>query len=368
MVQVRFRASRRRPRCSAAHLAVSPPTACAIIASEDFIKKHNLQNQAIEIVAQAMTTDSARLFNDKSAIELTGADMTRKAAQQAYKQAGISPSQLSVIELHDCCSSAPAELLIRLLLTSLFTLTVAANELLVYDALGLTELGKAHSLVRSKDNTFGGRYVINPSGGLESKGHPLGATGLGMAFYLVNQLRGWAGAMQMEDAAPGFKEKQGKEAYALAHNLGLGGSCVVTILKRPSFFKPGGQDGRDRLGYNHGVRFASSLASALGFRIVLTSVLILIDSASAARSRRRMSTRSSRSSRTLPMPRCPFRSSISSSPGAPSPFSLPLIRIFSSTVQSNSTQFLSPFESTQKPGSHLAHFGRELVRCSFLCS
>lgn len=151
----------------------------------------------------------------------------------------------------------------------ILALAVAANELLVYDALGLTEPGKAHSLVRSKDNTFGGRYVINPSGGLESKGHPLGATGLGMAFYLVNQLRGWAGKMQMEDAAPGFKEKEGKEAYALAHNLGLGGSCVVTILKRPSFYKPGGKDGRDRLGYNHGVSSAISRLGSLVSRLVL---------------------------------------------------------------------------------------------------
>ncbi|KAK4057875.1 hypothetical protein OIO90_001094 [Microbotryomycetes sp. JL221] len=209
----------------------SDGAACAIIASEDFVKKHNLQNQAIEIVGQSMTTDSPRLFNDRSAIELTGADMTRKAAQAAYKQAGISPADLSVIELHDC---------------------FAANELLVYDALGLTEPGKAHELVRGNNNTYGGKYVINPSGGLESKGHPLGATGLGMVFYLTMQLRGWAGPMQMEDAKPGVKEKQGKQAYALAHNLGLGGSCVVTVLKRPEFFKQGGQDGRARVGYNHG--------------------------------------------------------------------------------------------------------------------
>lgn len=96
------------------------------------------------------------------------------------------------------------------------------------------------------------RYVINPSGGLESKGHPLGATGLGMAFYLVNQLRGWAGPMQMPEATYEHEQKTGKPSYALAHNLGLGGSCVVTIMKRPDFYKPGGEDGRARLGYNHG--------------------------------------------------------------------------------------------------------------------
>lgn len=240
--------------------------------------------------------------------------------------------------------------------------TVAANELLVYDALGLTEPGKAHSLVRSKNNTFGGRYVINPSGGLESKGHPLGATGLGMAFYLVNQLRGWAGAMQMEDAAPGFKAKEGKEAYALAHNLGLGGSCVVTILKRPSFFKPGGKDGRDRLGYNHGVSSATlldawALASALSLGSSLTALLLDHHSASAARSRKRMLTRSSRSSLTLPTPRC--RSSGATEPpeshlGLPSAFlgpfwpSLPSLDVSSSTVHSN--QFLTFSNSIRNRG------------------
>ncbi|SCV70780.1 BQ2448_3542 [Microbotryum intermedium] len=208
----------------------SDGAACAIVVSEDFVKEHNLQNQAIEMVAQAMTTDSPRLFNDRSSIELTGADMTRIAAQKCYKQAGIKPDDLSVIELHDC---------------------FAANELLVYDALQLTAPGKAHELARSGDNTYGGKFVINPSGGLESKGHPLGATGLGMVFYLVNQLRGWAGPMQDPRCVPGAAERQGKECYALAHNLGLGGSCVVTILKRPGFFAEGGADGRARLGYNH---------------------------------------------------------------------------------------------------------------------
>lgn len=123
--------------------------AAAIIASEDFVIKHGLQNQAIEIAALSLTTDSPRLFEDRSAIELTGADMTRKASAAAYKAAGIGPEDLSVIELHDC---------------------FAANELLTYDALGLTAPGRAHDLVDSKDNTYGGKYLINPSGGLESKG------------------------------------------------------------------------------------------------------------------------------------------------------------------------------------------------------
>jgi len=205
--------------------------ACAIIASEDFVHAHKLENQAIEIAGLAITTDSPKLF-EKSAIELTGADMTRRAVQEACRQAAITTrdERVKVVECHDC---------------------FAANELLLYDALGLAEPGKSHEMVRKKDNTYGGRWVINPSGGLESKGHPLGATGLGNAFYLVTQLRGWAGGMQVPEIVPSSEAKI-KDPYALLHNLGLGGACVVGLFKRPSFYAPGGKDGRNRLGYNHG--------------------------------------------------------------------------------------------------------------------
>ncbi|KAI5479782.1 hypothetical protein MNV49_002594 [Pseudohyphozyma bogoriensis] len=206
----------------------SDGAACAIIASEAFVRKHRLENQAIEIAAMAMTTDSPKLFEERSAIELAGADMTRVGARRAFEEAGITAEEVSVVELHDC---------------------FAANELITYDALGLTPPGKAHELVEKNDFTFGGKFVVNPSGGLESKGHPLGATGLGMVFYIALQLRGWAGELQAERAKPGFEE--GKTAYGLTHNLGLGGSCVVSIFKRPTFFQAGGEDGRDRLGYDY---------------------------------------------------------------------------------------------------------------------
>jgi len=205
--------------------------ACALVASEDFVRAHHLENQAIEVAALAMTTDSPKLY-EQSAIELTGADMTRRAAKAVYKAAGVAPDsgKIKVIELHDC---------------------FAANELLLYDSLGLAAPGKAHELVRKGDSTYGGRFVVNPSGGLESKGHPLGATGLGNVFYLVTQLRGWSGPMQVAGAAP---TKNDSEAYAMLHNLGLGGSCVVGLFKRPSFFEydSSREDGRARLGYNHG--------------------------------------------------------------------------------------------------------------------
>ncbi|TNY22088.1 thiolase-like protein [Rhodotorula diobovata] len=207
----------------------SDGASCAIVCSEDFVRRHRLENQAIEIAAMAMATDSPRLFEDRSMIELTGADMTRACAKEVFAKAGITPNDVQVIELHDC---------------------FAANELLLYDALGLSAPGKAHEIPRRRDNTYGGKWVINPSGGLLSKGHPLGASGLGVAFFLVNQLRGWAGPMQDPRVVPGGPVAK---PYVLGHNLGLGGSCVVTLLRRPDFYQAGQKpDGQDRVGYSHG--------------------------------------------------------------------------------------------------------------------
>ncbi|KAI9276422.1 thiolase-like protein [Sporodiniella umbellata] len=172
---------------------------CSILASEAFVEKHKLWDQAVEIVAQVMATDSPQMLS-KDAIEWAGCDMTRRAAVQAYKQAKITANDVQVIELHDCFS---------------------ANELLTYDALGLVPEGKAHELVDSGNNTYGGKYVINPSGGLISKGHPLGATGLAQCTELVWQLRNWTGERQTPNAQ-----------YALQHNVGLGGAVVVTIYKK----------------------------------------------------------------------------------------------------------------------------------------
>ncbi|KAG6885027.1 hypothetical protein C0993_006443 [Termitomyces sp. T159_Od127] len=208
----------------------SDGAACCIVASEDFVHKHGLENQAIEIVATSLTTDSPVALG-RSAIELIGYTMSKNAADKVFAEAGFAPGQgrdqVGVVELHDC---------------------FAANELLTYPALGLCPLEDAHKFVDRGDNTYGGKYVVNPSGGLEAKGHPLGATGLGMHFYIMMQLRGWAGPMQ----APGLfdtADKRGK--YGLVHNVGLGGAVVVSLLRRPEFYKPGGADGRTRVGYNH---------------------------------------------------------------------------------------------------------------------
>ncbi|KIY66538.1 thiolase-like protein [Cylindrobasidium torrendii FP15055 ss-10] len=205
----------------------SDGAACCIVADEAFVHAHGLENQAIELVATELETDTLSAYNKADAMEVVGYGMTRSCADKVFEQAGATRDEVGVIELHDC---------------------FAANELVTYDALRLCPDGGALDIIRKGDNTYGGKYVINPSGGLEAKGHPLGATGLGMHFYITMQLRNWAGPMQ----APGlFSADNPQGKYGLVHNLGLGGAVVVSLLRRPEFFKEGGKDGRDRLGYNH---------------------------------------------------------------------------------------------------------------------
>ncbi|AJD49672.1 lipid-transfer protein [Isoalcanivorax pacificus W11-5] len=179
-----------------------PPTCgagAAILCSDEFAARHGISNP-VYIAAQAMTTDFASSFNEQSMIKMVGYDMTQAAAHSVYEAAGIGPEDLDVVELHDC-----------------FT----ANELLTYEALGLCPEGGAEQFIWDEDNTYGGKVVTNPSGGLLSKGHPLGATGLAQCTELVWQLRGTADARQVDNAR-----------VALQHNLGLGGACVVTLYRR----------------------------------------------------------------------------------------------------------------------------------------
>ncbi|CAG2156527.1 lipid-transfer protein [Cupriavidus numazuensis] len=183
-------------------LMACPPTcgaAAAIVVSEEFARKRGLRTDVF-IAGQAMTTDKPDAFDNPSMIELVGVGMTKSASQAVYEQAGIGPDDIDVIELHDC---------------------FAQNELLTYEGLGLCKEGEGEQLVNDGDNTYGGKWVVNPSGGLLSKGHPLGATGLAQCYELVHQLRGTAGDRQV----PGAK-------VALQHNLGLGGACVVTAFKK----------------------------------------------------------------------------------------------------------------------------------------
>uniref|UniRef100_F1LQ55 Sterol carrier protein 2 n=3 Tax=Rattus norvegicus TaxID=10116 RepID=F1LQ55_RAT len=177
----------------------SDGAAAAIVSSEEFVQKHGLQSKAVEIVAQEMVTDMPSTFEEKSVIKMVGYDMSKEAARKCYEKSGLGPSDVDVIELHDCFST---------------------NELLTYEALGLCPEGQGGALVDRGDNTYGGKWVINPSGGLISKGHPLGATGLAQCAELCWQLRGEAGKRQV----PGAK-------VALQHNLGLGGAAVVTLYR-----------------------------------------------------------------------------------------------------------------------------------------
>jgi sterol carrier protein 2 len=172
----------------------------AILASEDFVKKHGLQGRAIEIAGQAMATDFDSSFDERSMIKAIGFDMTKKAAEKVYQQSGFGPENVDVVELHDCFS---------------------ANELITYEALGLCPVGQAGKYVDENAFTYGGKVVVNPSGGLISKGHPLGATGLAQCSELVWQLRGEADKRQVAGAK-----------VALQHNLGLGGAAVVTLYRK----------------------------------------------------------------------------------------------------------------------------------------
>lgn len=202
----------------------SDGAAAAVVVSKNYLDAHpEIQSQAIEIVAQSLQTDYQSVFSGSS-IDLVGDAMTRRAVQTVYDAAGITPADVQVVELHDC---------------------FAANELVVLDALGLCAPGTAHKLVEAGDITFGGKYLVNPSGGLISKGHPLGATGLAQCAELVWHLRGWA----TNRLVPNTK-------YCLQHNLGLGGAVVVTLYKRADNKtvdpknSSNKNDGRSRLGYN----------------------------------------------------------------------------------------------------------------------
>lgn len=183
-------------------LMACPPTcgaAAAVVCSGAFAQRHGL-DRSVRVKAQAMTTDGPATFESGDMRELVGFGMAREAARQVYEAAGVGPADVDVVELHDC---------------------FAHNELISYEALGLCPVGGAEQFVLDGDNTYGGAVVTNPSGGLLSKGHPLGATGLAQCTELVQQLRGNAQARQVEGAR-----------LALQHNLGLGGACVVTLYER----------------------------------------------------------------------------------------------------------------------------------------
>jgi len=178
----------------------SDGAACVLLASEAFIKKYNLEDQAVEVLSSLLGSDKNDSFDTDSAIDRIGWNLAKRTVDQAYKLAGITSEDVSVVELHDCFS---------------------ANELITYESLGLCKKGEASSFIDRGDNTYGGKYVVNPSGGLTSKGHPLGATGLAQITELTWQLRHMAEKRQVKNPK-----------YALSHNLGLGSAVVISILKK----------------------------------------------------------------------------------------------------------------------------------------
>ncbi|WP_430336121.1 lipid-transfer protein [Rhodococcus sp. ACT016] len=183
-------------------LQCCPPTcgaAAAVLCSEEFAKAHGIDASVI-IRAQAMATDLPSTFDEADMMKVVGYDMAKAAAKQVYEAAGVGPEDIRVVELHDCFTT---------------------NELITYEGLGLTPEGTAEKFIRDGDNTYGGRVVTNPSGGLLSKGHPLGATGLAQCAELVWQLRGQAEARQVDGVRIG-----------LQHNIGLGGAAVVTLYEK----------------------------------------------------------------------------------------------------------------------------------------
>ncbi|MDM7489943.1 lipid-transfer protein [Rhodococcus sp. GXMU-t2271] len=184
-----------RSQCS----PTSDGAGAAVLASEAFVREHGLEDRAVEIVAQALTTDTGESFDSRSMIDVVGAPMTGAAAARVFAESGLTVDDVDVIELHDC---------------------FAINEIITYEGLGLCGPGEGGKLVESGATTYGGRWVVNPSGGLLSKGHPLGATGLAQCAELTWQLRGEAGDRQVDGARVG-----------LQHNLGLGGACVVTLYR-----------------------------------------------------------------------------------------------------------------------------------------
>ncbi|XP_031765728.2 sterol carrier protein 2-like [Galleria mellonella] len=172
----------------------------AILMSHDAVVRYGLQRKAVEIIGMEMATDTPDVFENPTFMKITGTDMTRLAATRLYKKTGISPKQIDVVELHDCFS---------------------CNELISYELLQLCEEGQGGKFVDAGANTYGGQVVVNPSGGLIAKGHPLSATGVAQCAELCWQLRGEAGDRQVKGARIG-----------LQHNLGLGGAAVVALYRK----------------------------------------------------------------------------------------------------------------------------------------
>jgi acetyl-CoA acetyltransferase len=184
-----------RPMCS----ANCDGAAAAVVVSDAELKKLSKEQQrrAIKVSASVLTTDP---WQEACQVLPDVNTLTRNAAEQAYEKAGVGPEDLDLVELHDCFATA---------------------ELVHYDNLKLCEPGGAVDFFESGASWRDGRTPVNVSGGLESKGHPIAATGIANIWEVCHHLRGEAGDRQIEGAKVG-----------LAHVIGLGSACGVHILEK----------------------------------------------------------------------------------------------------------------------------------------
>jgi acetyl-CoA acyltransferase len=184
-----------RPMCS----ANCDGAAAAVVVSDSKLKtlSKEQQRRAVKVSASVLTSDP---YTESCQVLPDVNTLTRRAAKQAYEQAGIGPDELDLVELHDCFATA---------------------ELVHYDNLMLCEEGGAVDFFQSGAPWRDGRLPVNVSGGLQSKGHPISATGIANIWEICHHLRGEAGDRQIPDAKVG-----------LAHVIGLGSACGVHILEK----------------------------------------------------------------------------------------------------------------------------------------
>ncbi len=170
--------------------------AAAVIASEKKARKLGM-GRAVKVAASVLTSDP---YTERDLVMPDVNTCTRKAAKQAYEMAGVGPDDIDLVELHDCFATA---------------------EILHYENLGLCGDGEAGKLIDEQQTSHGGRIPVNVSGGLLSKGHPLGATGVANIYEVSTHLRGEAGPRQVEGAKLG-----------LTHVIGLGSACGIHVLEK----------------------------------------------------------------------------------------------------------------------------------------
>jgi acetyl-CoA acetyltransferase len=174
-------------------------SAAAVIASEKKAKELGLMSRAVKIRASILTSDP---WQERDLVMPDVNTCTRRAAAAAYEMAGLGAEDIDLVELHDCFATA---------------------EILHYENLGLCDDGEAGRMIDDGEVALGGKVPVNVSGGLLSKGHPLGATGIANIYEVSTHLRGEAGQRQVEGARIG-----------LTHVIGLGSACGIHILEKAS--------------------------------------------------------------------------------------------------------------------------------------